>query len=71
MNIGLAGSLVNFLLGTAQLAIGNIVVNSTGEQENVLLHNANVAAQGIPGEGADVAAINGNSPGGDFIKAGN
>lgn len=49
----------DFLFAGVQVAIGNIIADCTGKQENVLLYNADVTPQRIPRKGADVGAVNG------------
>ena len=61
----------DLLIGCIRLAVENIVVNRSGEKVNVLLHNADVAAQALEGDFADVAPVKEHLALGNVIKARN
>ena len=52
-------------------AVGDILGNGLAKQKWVLQHNANVSAQALQLEGADVVVVNGNTAVCGIIKAGN
>src|SRR5699024_7270318 len=62
VDVGLFGRLHDFLVGSVQVAVSNVFLNGAGEQEHVLGHHADVLPQGIPGQGGDVLAVNGDLP---------
>ena len=60
MDIGTTGSFHNLLVCGIRAAIENVVPDSTGKQEHILLYDADVLAQRGEGQLADVLPVNGD-----------
>ncbi len=69
IELGAAGGGHDLLVGCTQTAISDVVADRGAEHENVLLDDADLAAQGILGHVADVDAVDGDGAGIDFVKA--
>ena len=54
MQVGPLGRLHDLLVGGPQLAVGDVVADGAGEEEDVLLYDADVFAQRVAGVLADV-----------------
>ena len=63
------GGCFNFRLRCIGSAIGNITGNAVRKKEDVLLHNANIVAQGSQRHGFYIPAIDSDAPCLQLIKA--
>ena len=71
VDVGFFSCLVDLLAAGSQLAVGDVVKDGAGEEENILLHDADFAAQRTAGDLADVLSVDADAALGDFVKTRN
>ena len=69
IDIGAAGGRGNLFCRGARLAIGDVLANRTVKQIDILLHQANGAAQTLLRHVAHVLAVDANGSGSHVVKA--
>ena len=71
MGSGQLGGLNDLFPGSAGLAVFDVFVDAAGEQIHILLHHADLAAQGMQGHVPNVLAVDFDAAAGYVVKPGN
>ena len=70
MRVGGFRSGDDLLARRPRIAISDVFFNRGGEEQRLLHHNADLAAQAVQVDISHINAVNGHAPGGDVIEAG-
>src|SRR5207302_9218308 len=69
VGVGGPGGGDNLLHRGVGVAVADVVEDAVVEQERLLLHEGEVAAEAVAGDGAEVAAVEGDGAGGGVVEA--
>ncbi|MPN06997.1 hypothetical protein SDC9_154254 [bioreactor metagenome] len=71
MDLGHFCGLYDFFLGGVHPAVADVLAYRAREQEHILGHDADVAAQALESDAFDIPAIDGDAASAGFVKPGN